>query len=70
MASSSTALASSVCTKAERKAEEQVALQVLVLRGGDLRALLRALQAQLALVVALMQIAEVGLHLRAPVGCQ
>jgi hypothetical protein len=45
--------------------------QVLVLRLGNLRAFLRALQAQLPLVLALMQIAEVGHFETCPcVGCQ
>ena len=40
--------------------EEQIALQVLVLRSGDLRAFLGALQAQFALVLPLMQVADAG----------
>ena len=42
-----------------------VARQVFVLRCRNLRAFLRTLQAQLALVVALVQIAEVGLKVGA-----
>ena len=36
---------------------------------GDLRALLRALKSQLALVVALVQVADAGLYERSLKGC-
>ena len=47
--------------KRRAQAEDQVALEVHVLRCGDFRAFLGALEAQFALVFALVQIAEVGL---------
>ena len=41
--------------------ELKAALEVLVLGGGDLGALLRALEAEFAFVVALVEVAEAGL---------
>ena len=51
--------------KSSAQSEFERALQVLVLRCGDLRAFLCALQPQLALVVALVQVAEAGRDERA-----
>ena len=48
--------------KCRAQRELQVALQVLVLRFGNARAFLRAFQPQLAFVIALVQVTEVGLH--------
>ena len=45
--------------------KEQIAFKILVQRSGDLRALLRTLQAQFPFVVPFVQIAEVGRELRA-----
>ncbi len=51
--------------KLRTKIEVQIALQVLVLRRGDLRAFFGALKSKLALVVALVQIADAGYELSA-----
>jgi hypothetical protein len=51
--------------KGRAQAEDQVAFQVNVLGLGNLRAFLGALQAQFALVLALVQVTEVGLFVRA-----
>ncbi len=51
--------------KRRAQGELQVALQILMLRFGDLRTLLRTLQAQFALVVALVQVAHAGHDKRA-----